>query len=153
MLIFVYGSLRKGEYNHPYAKMDKLVFVGVEKTKPVYTLKDFGSYPGLYVDGTTSVVGEIYRVDEGSAEQVEILSRIEGMEVGAGYERKVILLDDAGFVEPVFGWVKKPQYDSLAKVVEGGDWVVHNAAKEAAYWATAAAAAAAKRRGSRRKED
>ena len=61
-LLFVYGTLRRGERNH--AHMRGCEFVAAAATAPVYVKLDLGPYPGL-VDAPAgqgeSVPGEVFR--------------------------------------------------------------------------------------------
>jgi gamma-glutamylaminecyclotransferase len=135
MIIFVYGSLRRLEANHRRFRADLLIDLfrtGV--TKPLYTLRDFGSYPGLYTGGTTAVVGELYEVDEHNPLHVEVLNDLERIERSAGYERQMIVLESD---EVVYGWVMNPardgrSYSGLAPEIASGDWTLHNTPKREA---------------------
>lgn len=80
-LVFVYGSLKKGQGNHgvlypselhvPTPKPTK--FVGNDKI--LGRIYDLGYYPGLKPDFDAKVHGEIYEVD---APVLERLDRLEG---------------------------------------------------------------------------
>lgn len=112
--IFVYGSLRRGHYNHTRIGLDNAVFVKETRTQPNYTLVDLGAYPALLAVGNTSVVGEIYHVDD------ELFERIDRMEKGAGYYASVIALDDFGGTT---GWLMAPRLGrEIGVVVKSGDW-------------------------------
>lgn len=134
MVIFVYGSLRRLEYNHRRFGADKLVDLGDTVTKPLYTLKDFGDYPGLYTGGVTAVIGELYEVDESNPVHTAVLAELERIEQYAGYERELILLADG---TQAWAWVKDLRHGSEAFArgcpnVTGGDWVTHNAVRREA---------------------
>ena len=51
MLLFVYGTLRRGEPNH--RELGEARFLGRARTAPVYELVDLGSFPGLLEGGST----------------------------------------------------------------------------------------------------
>ena len=85
--IFVYGSLRRDEYNHSRVNAwteGKLTHVadGVIEDAELVNL---GSYPAI-VEGTGQVVGEVYDVPE------ELFKMIDGMERGAGYIKRDVLV-------------------------------------------------------------
>jgi gamma-glutamylcyclotransferase (GGCT)/AIG2-like uncharacterized protein YtfP len=83
VLLFVYGTLRRGEANH--AQLDDARFIGTARTEPQYELVDLGGYPALLEDGETAVVGELYEVDASR------LARLDSFEeVPSLYERKSI---------------------------------------------------------------
>ena len=59
-LLFVYGSLLSGLHNHSLLDNEEATLLGEATTPPEFSLLDLGSYPGLSLDGTTSVKGEVY---------------------------------------------------------------------------------------------
>jgi gamma-glutamylcyclotransferase (GGCT)/AIG2-like uncharacterized protein YtfP len=73
MLVFVYGSLKKGFYNHSLLKESTLV--GPAVTAPEFTMYDLGSFPAITHEGTTSIKGEVYDVKERTLAD---LDRLEG---------------------------------------------------------------------------
>ena len=62
VVIFVYGSLLKGEPNHRLLLSAE--YLGPGRTPPSYRLMDLGPYPGLLPGGATAVAGEVYRGQE-----------------------------------------------------------------------------------------
>lgn len=108
-LVFVYGTLRKGESNHHY--LEHCEMLGVIETNPVYALFDLGPYPGL-IEGKTSVIGEVYRVDDATLIELDLLE-----EVPIEYRRESI--------ETPFGkaWIylyqEAPHREQL---IPSGDW-------------------------------
>lgn len=60
-LVFVYGTLMRGEVNH--GLLDGAEWVGEHRTEPRFTLLNLGAYPGLIAGGRVAVSGELYRVD------------------------------------------------------------------------------------------
>ncbi len=126
MILFVYGSLRKGQFNHIRYSIDmrRAVFLGLGKTKPAFTLVDFGQYPGLYNGGTTAVVGELYEIPDGHA----MLRAIEEMEVGARYTAVELELQDG---RKATAYVQLGPIESYyTKRVPGGDWSAHHVPTE-----------------------
>jgi gamma-glutamylcyclotransferase (GGCT)/AIG2-like uncharacterized protein YtfP len=69
--VCVYGTLKKGKYNHPAIKDSK--FVG-ECLLENYNMHTLGSFPGIK-PGKGTVVGEVYEVDD---KTLYVLDRIEG---------------------------------------------------------------------------
>lgn len=60
-LVFVYGTLRRGESNqHMLRRADCL---GTHKTEPVYTMFNLGFFPAIVPGGATAIVGEVFAVD------------------------------------------------------------------------------------------
>lgn len=87
MLIFVYGTLKRGRSNHGYMQDQR--FVGEAKTTPIYRLYDLGGYPGIVTASEgLSICGEIWEVDAKGLVKLDILEDIEGGE----YVREAIPL-------------------------------------------------------------
>lgn len=70
-LVFVYGTLKRGQANHP--QLGGAPFAGVA-TMPGLDLHDLGPFP-MAIDGEGRVQGEVYRVDAGTLSR---LDRFEG---------------------------------------------------------------------------
>ncbi len=60
-LVFVYGTLRRGEANHHLLMGAE--YCGVHLTRPRYRMLHLGTYPGVVAGGSTAIEGEVYRVD------------------------------------------------------------------------------------------
>ncbi len=60
-LVFVYGTLRRGEANHHL--LSGAEFCGLHLTRPRYRMLHLGTYPGVVSGGSTAIEGEVYRVD------------------------------------------------------------------------------------------
>lgn len=72
--IFVYGTLRKGMYNHDLYLKDNDGFKGIGFVKGrLMTLKD-KNYPALLLEGDDLILGEIYEVDNSV---VDLLDELE----------------------------------------------------------------------------
>ena len=80
MLIFVYGTLKRGEANHGF--MGGQRFVGEAVTMPLFRLYDLGGYPGMIAnsEGGTAIQGELWEVDAGCLERLDELEDIAGGE-------------------------------------------------------------------------
>ena len=116
-LVSVYGSLRFGMSNHQYYLSDS-EYKGTFSTEPEYTLHSLQWYPGLKLNGNTSVVMEVYEVDE---KTLTNLNRLEGYYPG----EKSTFYDRIEINTP---WGKAFTYiyvNELSKesIVESGDWV------------------------------
>jgi gamma-glutamylaminecyclotransferase len=111
MLLFVYGTLRRGQSNH--SQLGGARFVAEARTEPRFELVDLGGYPGLLEGGTTAVQGELYELD------AALLARLDEFEDVPGlYERKQISLADAS----AHVYVMPRNRASLAPRIELGDW-------------------------------
>lgn len=83
VLVFVYGTLLSGESNHDLLLNSR--YLGEHKTEAEYTLFNYGPYPAVIIDGTISIHGEVYEVDE---QTFKALDRLEGYP--NFYDRKLI---------------------------------------------------------------
>jgi gamma-glutamylaminecyclotransferase len=111
VLIFVYGTLLRGESNHP--ELSDAAFVRSARTEARYELVDLGGYPALLEDGQTAVSGEIYDVNSA------LLARLDRFEeVPELYERKPIALVD-GRIEAYV--LPRDRADGAPRIVDG-DW-------------------------------
>ena len=116
-LVAVYGSLRSGMGNHQYYLSDS-EYKGTFSTEPEYTLHSLQWYPGLKLNGNTSVVMEVYEVDE---DTLKNLNRLEGYcpgEKSTFYDR--IEIDTPWGKAFTYIYVNELSKDSI---VESGDWV------------------------------
>ena len=86
-LVFVYGTLMRGQRNHRY--LDAARFLGSVRTAGAYTLVSLGSFPALREHGNSAVAGELYSV--GSS----ILATLDHLEGHPDfYRRGSVQLDD-----------------------------------------------------------
>jgi gamma-glutamylcyclotransferase (GGCT)/AIG2-like uncharacterized protein YtfP len=107
-LVFVYGTLRQGEVNHDLLATSE--FIGGHVTEPKYELQDLGEYPGL-ISGSSSIVGEVYRIDEQTLAKLDILE-----DVPIEYRREVI---DTPY-GPAYYYIYQGQVQG--RDIDGGDW-------------------------------
>ncbi|MFO0659339.1 MAG: gamma-glutamylcyclotransferase [Polyangiaceae bacterium] len=70
-VVFVYGTLMRGEPNHHY--LAHAQYLGMARSEPVYALVHLGSYPGLLPSGTASVLGELYAINESERDALDVL--------------------------------------------------------------------------------
>jgi gamma-glutamylcyclotransferase (GGCT)/AIG2-like uncharacterized protein YtfP len=131
--VFVYGTLRAGEINdiRAAAARHDIAAPTLLGTATVRGhLFDFGSYPGLVLDDTgTLVQGDVYEIH---ADLVAVLDEIE--EVYPGVEglfvarETTVELDGAGMPCRLY-----PVLDSAVKglpEIRSGDWVAYRRSRE-----------------------
>ncbi|WP_070963347.1 gamma-glutamylcyclotransferase family protein [Vibrio sonorensis] len=108
-LVFVYGTLRRGESNHHFLARSQ--YLGCFETPAEYTLYDLGDYPAV-VYGSNAICGEVYSIDD------ETLNRLDKLEdVPREYRREAI--------KTPFGvaWIYLYQDSTLLKkTILSGDW-------------------------------
>lgn len=86
LLLFVYGSLKRGQSN--CEQLRSAEFVAEARTAPRFALRVVDGYPVL-VPGTRSIAGELYRI---APRALPALDEFEGQ----GYARREIELANAG---------------------------------------------------------
>ena len=111
MLLFVYGTLRRGEDNH--AQLGRAAYRGEARTRPCYELVDMGGYPALLEAGADAVRGELYEVPESLVPHLDAFEEVPML-----YERKRIALADA----QVLGYVMRREVAGSAPRIPSGDW-------------------------------
>lgn len=121
MKVFVYGTLRTRESrNHVLRSSD---FIGNFKSLPLYNMYDLGSFPCISNSGKTSIVGELYEVDDYT---LELLDMIEGHPTF--YERKEILLAELDglamndYTEAYFIDGPRTKDSQWSYLIKSGDW-------------------------------
>ncbi|WP_408891614.1 gamma-glutamylcyclotransferase [Myxococcus faecalis] len=120
--VFVYGTLLSGEPNHRLLRGARLI--GPGRTRPRFTLHDYGPFPALASGGKHSIKGEVYEVD---ALMLAALDRLEGHP--RFYERTPIALDGAGCVE---AYLLPKERLADRPIIESGCWRRHR--KERKQW-------------------
>lgn len=121
MLLFVYGTLRRGEPNQ--RQMGHARFVRAASTGPRYELVDLGGYPALLEDGDTPISGELYEVDDAL---LASLDRFE--DVPELYERKPVVLEDGEVLcVEVLAYVMPRERARGAPRIANGDWQAYRA--------------------------
>ena len=109
--VFVYGTLRLGETYHHL--MSACEYLGPRSTAPEYELVNIGRYPGLIMDGATSVRGDLFLV---TPEILEKLDEYEGYP--EDYSRESIDLEGA---ETAVAYIYRLNVENCPKIVSG-DW-------------------------------
>lgn len=72
-LLFVYGTLKRGQPNHHF--LAGALFLGEDQTRPEFTMYDLGAFPGVVAGGSSSISGELYELDDSTLARVD---RLEG---------------------------------------------------------------------------
>ena len=80
--IFVYGTLKRGRHNNSVLGPSK--FLGVYLTERRFTMYDGRGFPYVVPEGSTTIVGEVYEVDD------KVLERLDWLEgVGANHYKRI----------------------------------------------------------------
>lgn len=118
--VFVYGTLRKGDDNDITCLQPSPRFVGLAHVRG--TLYHLGQYPGLRLEGSTKVVGEVYEI---TSDLEKVLDEIEFIypQQSDEYFKKSIAVQVAGGRLDCLVYVINPSYALGKPVLAGGDWV------------------------------
>jgi gamma-glutamylaminecyclotransferase len=78
-LLFLYGTLKRGQINHHLVMKQR--FVAPAQTQPGFTLYELDGYPGMVAatEGRDGVIGEIWQID---AACLTLLDEFEGVSEG-----------------------------------------------------------------------
>lgn len=118
-LVFVYGTLMRGEGNHRLLAGEGACYLGPCETEPAFTMYHLGGFPAVAPEGDTPIRGELYLV---APEVLAALDRLEGHP--GFYTRTTIRLaggsEVQGYVMPTERladrWWREP------RVIPSGDW-------------------------------
>jgi len=110
--LFVYGSLLKGQPNHPLIVAAPLVRPA--RSARGFRLVSLGGFPGMIAEGDGDVLGEVYDVGQ---RMLASLDRLEGHP--RFYCRTEIALEDGSLVEAYLLPTDKYRHHPL---VPQGDW-------------------------------
>lgn len=80
MLLFLYGTLKRGGSNHHF--MEGQRWVAEARTLPAYRLYDLGGYPGMVAAPAEgrSIEGEVWEVDAAALARLDELEDVAGGE-------------------------------------------------------------------------
>ena len=112
MLLFVYGTLLKGEENA--VQLHGVPFIANDSTLPQYTLVNLGRYPGLLATGNCSVCGEVYEIEASMLPELDDFE--DHPEV---YIRTQIALASGLHA---FTYVLRPEHAAGAPEIPSGQW-------------------------------
>ena len=123
MLLFVYGTLRRGGDNH--AKLAGARYISSARTVAGYELVDMGGYPAVLEHGCDAIVGELYEIDDALSKRLDAFEEVPTL-----YERKRVRLDPMcqetrrdrmfPFAD---AYIMKREHAGEAPRLEGGDWL------------------------------
>ncbi len=110
--IFVYGTLRVGDSRSSMLGHGNTKFIDNIKTASLYTLLDLGSFPALLTSGDTSIVGELWEVDEYTKKYLDLVEGVPML-----YQDEEIELED-GTTAIAYTF----DFNRGYPIIESGDW-------------------------------
>lgn len=130
-LVFVYGSLLRGLGNHQVLTGNgQAEFIRTDRTLSEHTMLDLGGYPGVVAGGSTSILGEVWRVDRRCLQALDILEghphfyRREPVQLAETSGAVTYFLQDSGVIR------RRSSYNR--PVVLDGDW--RRVASDKRWW-------------------
>lgn len=111
--VFVYGSLKRGNYNHSH--LIKAQFIAPHTTAAEYTLFDMGMYPAVIPFGDTAIQGEIYKVNEFE------LASLDALEGYPDYYDRILISSD---YDDVWMYVLSDT-DANFPIIRSGEWNIN----------------------------
>lgn len=113
MVLFVYGTLRRGEPAH--GLLARARYLGAASTAAAFELVDFGAYPALVRGGALSVMGELYEIDERTLASLDAYEGCPDL-----FTREQIMLAGGGLCEAYL----MPRERALGRPrIASGDWM------------------------------
>lgn len=73
-LVFVYGSLRRGECHADLLAGER--YLGAHRTRPRYTMFSLGDWPAIMAGGDVAIVGDVFSIDESKLAQLDSFERL-----------------------------------------------------------------------------
>lgn len=123
-LIAVYGTLRQNQGNWYHLLKDKSNYLGTFKSESTFTMYHLGGFPGIIEKGNTSIVLEVFEIDDIIAERVH---RLEGYSPNRPKEANMY---NAIPINTPYGeamvYVINPNYIRKDHIITSGDWVNQN---------------------------
>jgi len=115
-LIFIYGSLRRGNVTAISIRFPNSGFIAEATVRG--NLYDLGAFPGLVVSESNSTVnGELYEVDD------ELLSKLDEFEASTNYLRKQVEISFNDHNETGWTYEPDPAFHSFHTLITSGDWM------------------------------
>lgn len=120
ILVAVYGSLRKDLGNSHYLKDQE--FVGQFDTLPIYSMHSLGSFPGLLKNGVTSVVMEVYKVNQLCLSKIDSLEGYSESSCSNNYYEREEIITPYGKAYTYFYNTGSSNSLGNSSLVKNGDW-------------------------------
>lgn len=120
--IFVYGSLRKDEYNyHRFMTLfpGELKLLQTEVYLKGFELYSFGAYPGIVRSDNDNcfVIGDVLRVSD------NVSKKVDDMELDAGYKYMYLELEEYGPIMKFYPYDQPLEFmRKNYERIESGDW-------------------------------
>ena len=115
-LVFVYGTLRRGNARAMSVRFPKSKFIAEANVSG--SLYDLGAFPGLLLNDSNSLVtGEVYEVDD------KILKQLDDFEASSNYCRKQVEIVLGAERRSCWVYEPNPEFYSLRTLITSGDWI------------------------------
>ena len=127
-LVFVYGTLRRGESRDINQLQPPPVTVGTGVVSGV--LYDLGTYPGLVLQPGCDVTGEVYQICAALEHQLDVIEEVWPGQ-GGEYQRRDVLVRMVHPLADIGRWLTCLVYEATSTatagkpVIASGNWVGH----------------------------
>jgi gamma-glutamylcyclotransferase (GGCT)/AIG2-like uncharacterized protein YtfP len=120
MLLFVYGSLKKGFCNYHYMKNAK--FLNKCRTKDKFTMFNLGEYPAISEEPSYQIEGELYEIADDDLQTLQNIDELE--QYPDFYDKKIIQLDSEEFAMVYYIRENIIRTIKSASVMSEGNWKI-----------------------------
>ncbi|MBK8071198.1 MAG: gamma-glutamylcyclotransferase [Ramlibacter sp.] len=121
-LVFVYGTLRRGESNDITRLAPAPCFVAPGRARGV--LYDLGPYPGARFGGDDWVVGEVFAIEAALEQRLDEIEEILPEPTGEYDKRLVTVNLDGGATLPCLVYELSTTAAQGRARIPGGDWAM-----------------------------
>jgi gamma-glutamylcyclotransferase (GGCT)/AIG2-like uncharacterized protein YtfP len=119
-LVFVYGTLRRGDDNDITLLAPAPQFIG--DASIAGTMYHLGAYPGVRLGGSGRIVGEVYSVTKQLKKKLDAIES-EYPAQRDEYAKRTIQVQVLGAMRDCFVYEINPAYIEGKPVIASGDWV------------------------------
>jgi gamma-glutamylcyclotransferase (GGCT)/AIG2-like uncharacterized protein YtfP len=119
-LFFVYGTLRQGDDNDITRLSPAPRFIGAAQIRG--TMYHLGGYPGVMLDGQSSIVGEVYAVRPALEAKLDAIES-EYPAQSDEYAKREIDVHLQGCIQRCHVYEINPAYVVGKPMIASGDWV------------------------------
>lgn len=119
MKVAVYGTLKKKESNHEHY-LSKAKYVGEYETEPIYNFYSIDDqFPGITLNGNTSIVMEVYEVTNDQLNEIDILEGYTQNNKDNNHYNRIEINTPYG---KAFTYIYNRSINGLSKILEYNDW-------------------------------
>ena len=123
-----YGTLRLGHGNYRWAYgSNNVECIAQATTLTGYKMRTHGGFPAIYSTDSDedTVVVDVFDVATSTIDDPDdILDTVDSMEIGAGYDKRLVQLDN-GMMAYVYTYTREKAHAQMQDDVDSGEWEVY----------------------------